>query len=207
LCGERDREDHDCVRHGSRRHRHRRCRRPRPHIPVIRLADNGEITWRSEVISSNYFRAECHEMKPKFDVVAVPLPPAISLSLPLKLSLFKPSLSLSLSLTRGCTPGCVLSFDLGQTTTFRDSQPGGNPCRGGSVGRSVGRLGILKYVRQVKRHMTVHTCEPKDEYHILYCIYIHSDEGNDDARYVCICIIYIYIWVYNYIHIFTYILL
>jgi len=35
------------------------------------------------------------------------------------------------------TPGCVLSFDLGQTTTFRDSQLGGNPCLGGSVGRSV----------------------------------------------------------------------
>jgi len=42
------------------------------------------------------------------------------------------------------------------------------------VGWSVGRLGILKYVRQVKRHMTVHTCEPKDEYHILYCIYIYT---------------------------------
>jgi len=88
--GERESEDYDCVRHGSRRrrrHRHRRCRRPLPHITVIRRADNGEITWRSEVISSNYFRAECHEMKPKFDVVAVPLPPAISLSLLLKVSL------------------------------------------------------------------------------------------------------------------------
>lgn len=41
-------------------------------LPVIRCADNGEITWRSEVISSNYFRAECHEMKPKFDVAASP---------------------------------------------------------------------------------------------------------------------------------------
>lgn len=40
------------------------------------------------------------------------------------------------------------------------------------VSGRVGRLGILKYVRQVKRHMTVHTCKPKDEYRTYYIIYM-----------------------------------
>jgi len=161
--GMRTREDNDCVRHGSCRRRHRSRRRP--HLSTSRHPAHRQ--WRNNVaFGGNKFKLLPSRVSRNETEVRRRGGPAAASHPSHTLSRCRPARSLALA-----RPHARLRFVIRSRSNDDFSRLS---TRRKPVSGRVGRLGYLKYVRQVKRHMTVHTCKPKDEYraHIILYIYI-----------------------------------